>query len=579
MNPDIIDLKKLREYTKEMCVLYVEDEKIIRDEIESFLKKFFPIVDTADNGKDGLKCHKKRKYDLVITDINMPKMNGIEMSKVILQEEPDQSIVIISAYNESEYLLESINTGIKYYLLKPLNIKQLTRVIYTIAKAKQNKITAQIHNESIKKQNIELEKNIKEKSEIIKQHVYKDTLTGIDNLYAFINNIKEHDQEKSNFTVLLLLDIDNLKDINDLYGTDAGNKVLIGFSKLLKIFAQDKSYEVFRLNSDQFALLDQVAYIDTEKYEIEFSDIQKQIKEFKVYISEANKELNVNATIGMSLGQEYPLEHADMALNNAKHNHKPYAVYNTQLDNTKEMQLAIKWQHKIINALENNSIVPVFQPIVDNKSIIVKYEALMRIEETEDGEEKLLLPEDFLEIAIKSKYYDSISSMMINKVFDFLQTNKHTFSINLTFSDIKNKPFMDTLHKRITKEKIGDRLIIEITENENIKEYPLLTQSLKKFRQLGVKIAIDDFGSSYANFSHILEINPEYVKIDGTLIKNIDIDPRSYILTKAITAFCHELGIKVIAEYVHSEDVYNILKKLEVDQFQGFYFSEPLRNI
>ena len=575
----MIDLIKLKEYTKDMSVLYVEDDKIIRAEIHDYLIRFFSVVDLADDGKDGLEKYRKIKYDLIISDIEMPNMDGIEMSKSILKEVPYQSIIIISAYNDSEYLLELINSGIEYYVLKPVNTKLLLKVIYRIFETKHNDKIIQLHNESIKEQNIILEKNLKEKSEIIEQHVYKDNLTGIDNLYAFMNNIKEYSQNKSNFTVLMLLDIDNLKNINDLYGTDAGNKVLVGFSELLKIFAQDKSYKIFRLNSDQFALLDQVAYIDTEKYEIEFVEIQKQIKAFKVYLSEADKELNVNATIGMSLGQEYSLEHADMALNNAKYNHKTYAVYNTQLDNTEEMQLAIKWQHKIINALENNSIVPVFQPIVDNKGIIVKYEALMRIEEIEDGKEKLFLPEDFLEIAIKSKYYDSISSMMIHKVLDCIQTNEHTFSINLTFSDIKNKTFMETIHKRIVKEKIGNRLIVEIIENENIKDYPLLTESLKKFRQLGVKIAIDDFGSSYANFIHIMEIFPEYVKIDGTLIKNVDTDPRSFILTKAITNFCHELGIKVIAEYVHSENIYEILKKMEVDQYQGFYFSEPLRNI
>nr|MDA3909435.1 EAL domain-containing protein [Sulfurimonas sp.] len=164
-------------------------------------------------------------------------------------------------------------------------------------------------------------------------------------------------------------------------------------------------------------------------------------------------------------------------------------------------------------------------------------------------------------------------------VLDFLQTNKHTISINLTYSDITNKSFMESLYKRISKENIGNRLIVEITENESIKDYKLLKKSIIKFRSLGVKIAIDDFGSGYSSFSQILEIHPDYIKIDGTIIENIDTDTQAFILTKAIVTFSKELGIKVIAEYVHSKKIHEILLDFKIDEFQGYYFSEPLIEI
>jgi len=96
---------------------------------------------------------------------------------------------------------------------------------------------------------------------------------------------------------------------------------------------------------------------------------------------------------------------------------------------------------------------------------------------------------------------------------------------------------------------------------------------------LGVRIAIDDFGSGYSNFSQILEIHPDYIKIDGTLIENIDIDTHAFILTNAIVTFFNELGIKVIAEYVHSKKIHDILQGFKIDEFQGYFFSEPLREI
>ena len=568
MESNKIDLLKLKEYAKEMCVLYVEDDTIIRSEVYSFLKRFFTIVDLANDGKDGLQHYKKRKYDLVISDIEMPNMDGIEMSKAILNEVPNQPIIIMSAYNDSDYLLELINYGIKYYVLKPIDIKLLLKAIYNIAEAKHNETVIHLNNESVIKQNLNLKKNLKDSTN-------KNSLTGLDNIQSFM-----HDNSNSiEFTVLVLIDIDNLRYINGLYGVLAGDKVLIAFSELLKIYIQNKSYKIYHFSGDQFILVDRVAYIDTEKYEVEVKNLQEQVEAFSIYLNEADKEVHLDATIGVSIEQEHPLEHAYMALESAKENQKSFIVYNSTLDNTKEMQLKINWQSRIITAMKEDRIIPVFQPIVDNDAKIVKHEALMRLVEIEDGREILFSPVEFLEIALKNKSYSSLSSIMINKVLDSLTMHDSTVSINLSYSDIQNKTFMDTLYKRILREDIGSRLIIEITENENISSYLPLKISINKFRALGSEIAIDDFGSGYANFSHLLEMRPEYVKIDGSIIQDIDTNSHSFILAKAITSFCHELGITVIAEYVHSKEIYDILKTFGVDQYQGFYFSKPLRTI
>ncbi|ADN09115.1 EAL domain-containing response regulator [Sulfurimonas autotrophica] len=564
----MIDLKKLQEFTEDMKVLYVEDDKLIRVEIQEYLERFFPVVDLADNGEEGLQLYNKGNYDLVISDINMPKMNGIEMSKAILQKNPNQAIIINSAYNEAEYLLELFNAGIEYYVLKPVNIKQLAKILYKIAEANHNQKIAKMYKD-LTAENIEETKG----------DVYIDSLTGLNNLSSFMNNITAHDSSKVEFNILIFLDIDNLQGINDLYGTDAGNKIIVDFANFLKSFANEFSYKIYHVTGDQFILLDQAAYIDTEKYEEEFKNLQEQIRLFSVYLAEADKKIDINATIGMSLGQDYSFEHADMALKSAKENHQSYAVYNTLLDTKEKMKQKIEWQYKIIKALENNRIVPVFQPIVDINGDIVKYEALMRLAELENGEEKLYSPDHFMEIAHQSKYYSAISCMMIYTVLDSFKTHEHTISINLSYTDIQNKTFMNSIYNRIKEEKIGNRIIVEILESENIQDYQILKDSILKFRKLGVKIAIDDFGSGYSNYKQILEINPEYIKIDESLVKNIDVDSHAFILTKSIASFFHELDATIIAEHVHNKEIYDILKKFEVDQFQGYYFYEPMRNI
>lgn len=575
----VIDLKKVKEYTKDMRVLYVEDDDIIKEEMTKFLERLFTVIDTASDGIEGLELYKKKDYDLIISDISMPHMNGIEMSKTILKKDPKQSIIICSAYTEVEYLLESVNSGIKNYILKPININQFTKVIYNIAIKQFEEKKLKLNNESIKEKNIELEKSLESQKEIINTQNYTNSLTGLDNIYAYNKNIKYTNDNQDKFNTLILLDIDNLEYINNLYGRDTGNQVIIDFSKLIKKFADDNVYEIYHISGDQFVLLEQVNYIDTYKYEIDIDALLTKIKEYSFKVDDNKNDININATIGISLGQTYPLEHADMALKYAKNNHKKYTVYNTLLDTTKEIEEKIKWRDRISNAIHNNNIVPVYHAIVDKHGKILKYESLMRLLEIDDGKEKLISPIHFLDIAIENKQYDLISSMMIYKVLDFLKTNKHTVSVNLTYSDISNKTFIKNIYQKVKEEDIGDRLIIEITENESIKDYDLLQITLEKFRSLGVRIAIDDFGSGYSNFNQILKIHPEYIKIDGTIIENIDIDSRSFILTKAITSFFHQLGIKVIAEYVHSEDIYDILTNFNVDEYQGYYFFKPQKDI
>jgi EAL domain-containing protein (putative c-di-GMP-specific phosphodiesterase class I) len=112
-----------------------------------------------------------------------------------------------------------------------------------------------------------------------------------------------------------------------------------------------------------------------------------------------------------------------------------------------------------------------------------------------------------------------------------------------------------------------------------LRDYTLLEDFIMKYRNQGIQIAIDDFGTGYSNFAHILKIRPNYIKIDGSLIKNINTDKSSYELVRSIIDFSKALNIKIIAEFVHSADVYDItVLELGVDEFQGFYLGEPGKN-
>jgi len=122
-------------------------------------------------------------------------------------------------------------------------------------------------------------------------------------------------------------------------------------------------------------------------------------------------------------------------------------------------------------------------------------------------------------------------------------------------------------------------VVFEITESQEISDYKLINKFIQYVKEYNVKIAIDDFGSGYANFEHILNMDADYIKIDGTLIKNIDTDRNSYIITEAIINFSKKLGRKTIAEFIHNKKIYNIVKRLGADYSQGFYLGVPSEDI
>jgi diguanylate cyclase (GGDEF)-like protein len=385
------------------------------------------------------------------------------------------------------------------------------------------------------------------------------------------------DLETIESSTLLLINIDSFQQYNSIYGFEVGNDILRQFVYCLKRFNIDKKYKLYRLYSDNFALLKNTDIDDKYCITDEISRLKDILESFKFYIKNYHDFTNIDVTIGVSLNQEEAIISADMALRHVKIHNLGFAIYENTLDVTSEFKNSREWSKRINKAIENGCVFPVYQPIVNKKQEIVKYEVLMRIAENNNGKEQLISPYLFLDEAVKNKQYFKLASIIIEKSFQTIKNKNYKFSINLSYKDIYNRSLLDMIKKLIKDDPdIGTRLIIEILESENIDDIEVINDFIEEFKLLGVKIAIDDFGVGYSNYSRILSLNPDYIKIDGSLIKHIDTDKKSYAVVKAIINSAKELGIKIIAEFVHSKEVYEIVDELGVDEFQGFYFSEPV---
>ena len=556
-----MDIKKMIEVTKTFKLLYIEDEVVSRKGVLELLDNFFIDITIAVNGEDGLKKCKEDSFDIVLSDINMPELNGIEMLKRIRKFDNDICVLFLTAHNENKYLSEGINLSVDAFLLKPLNIDNFNLAL--------SKITEKI---ILKRENLNyrlnLENELKKQREEHDKKLFFDDLTGLYSRYSFFEDIKNIITP-----IVFIVDINKFKVINQIYGTNSGTKVLKEFANLLLDFTKNSTYKVYRLSADEFIIRDDVESINAEKYEKDMDDFFETLDNFTIDIG--NDAISIDVTIGISTSQEDVFECAKIALEYAKLHKKQYAMYSKAIDKRDEEQNALLWKSRTKSAIEDDRVVAVYQPIVDKDANVVKYETLMRLRDEQRTE--LIAPFYFLNTAIQTGLYNTLSSNIIFDGLHFLEKTKYDLSFNFTYGDIINKSFLEEIELFFKKTPdLGKRAIFEITENEIIEDYAVMRKFIKRFRSYDIRFAIDDFGSGFSNFEYILEIEPDYLKIDGSLIKDIDTNEKSYVLVNAIVDFSHRLGIKVIAEYVHSNEIFQMLKKLDVDEYQGYFFDKPL---
>lgn len=406
-----------------------------------------------------------------------------------------------------------------------------------------------------------LMERIAKNEEDLREQLYFDSMTGLPNRFSMLE-----DMQKKEKKFIVLINIDSFKEINDLYGFTVGDFVLYSLAKKIKE-KLPKRLKLYKLSGDEFAIIGDEAgkYISEEEMEKLVTSFAKEAMYY-----EENKMI-ISLTAGASL--EGKLEYADMALKQAKKRRIPYLVYDKGLEIVKEYENNITWSAKLREALAEDRIIPYYQPIVDSKSgKVEKYEALVRLIETNGA---AVSPFFFLEVSKKAKLYQSITKTVIAKSFKKFENSKYAVSINITTEDILSLGVRDFIIQKLSESAGKVKVIFEIVESDGIENYEEVSEFISDAKKYGAEIAIDDFGTGYSNFEHILRLKVDYIKIDGSLIKNLHIDKHSAVIVETIVSFAKKLGIKTVAEFVHSKDVIDKVASMGIDYSQGFYLSEP----
>jgi len=529
------------ELLKNITVLYVEDEKPLRDVTTHVLQGFTKTQHIACDGQEGLELFKKYKedIDIIITDVNMPNLNGLAMTKEIKKINPNVPVIVATAFSNTEYLLEAINLGVDKYVLKPVDMKRLLQVM----------------SQSL------LYHELKE--------LYTDNLTGLANR----NKLKK-DLDATPKDLMALINIDKFSTINDLYGELNGDKILKNFSKQLKkSFPKDK-YNVYRVEADKFAII-------VKDYDKDILEFKQECKEFSdivhtMYLDIEGNEVDINITIGISKSDNSDAYvHTQRVINYARKRFENIMIYDESFNIKQSFEENIIWVKKIKYALDHDKFKAHFQPIVDTKTKeVYKYEALIRYIE-DDG--SAISPYKFLDIAKKAKLYQYIIKVMVKEALNLIRTKDKRVAVNISFDDIASSDTVNFILELLEQNKdIISKLEFEILESEEIGDFDAVQRFISLVNDLGCKVGVDDFGAGYSNFNMLVNLKIDYVKIDASLIKHIDTNSNYKIIVSTIADFTRKFGISTVAEFVSSQEIYDSVKELGITYCQGYYFDAPL---
>jgi len=462
-------------------------------------------------------------------------------------------------------------TIIFYILLRNVEIKLKNDLSIFESFIKKEKIDKdKIYFEEFKDLAFKIIKLIKEKFKLLKDLEFK---TYYDQLTSFPNKIKlEKDLEELNPKGSMIVDIKNFSLINDYYSTEVGDEVLKIFGKLIKSLLPD-TCRIYRYSADEFIILNFGELYCKDLVE----KINNYFKHNALEINYKNESIPVNIELIIAIvrdgTKEDIIKKLHLALLYAKKNDLNVVFYNEKMNIEEKIIKKFESINMVKQALKENRVIPVFQKILKPDGI--SYECLVRIKE----DEKLITPFFFLDNVKNSALYFELTKTMISESCKIFKSRKEDFSLNFSFKDLHNNEIKEFLIENIEKFNLQGRIIIELLETEAMEDFKEVIKFIKEMKPYGIKIAIDDFGTGYSNFSYLADIKPDFIKIDGSLIKNIDQNKRYYTIVKHVNSFAHDLGVKTIAEFVHNKEVLDTVKKLGIDGFQGYYIQEPKEKI
>ena len=533
--------KELFNSSKHLCVLYVEDDEETQAQYKKIFSVLFKEVQTAQNGQEALEFYKEKDYDLVITDLTMPVMDGITLIDNILKEKPNQHIIIMTAHNSGESLRSSINFQIDGILLKPVAVDKLFQLLFKVC------------------------------STIIVESKGEDNKCAEDKPLKVLIKDDEH--------VLFLVAIDKFNEIVKEFGESAKDSIVEAVNEHLLFFGIENGCYV-KLSHGI------IIYVVDKNY---LKDIMSSLQDFSyrrnTLIAEFNKfKLHINLFYGMLMSSKtnslseksckFLLDYIDDILEDLKTNSDSMFIadIDSEADDEKKEE-SLKWLETTIEALEQKTMVPFYQPIISlETNQIDSYEVYYRIQY---GNE-YILPEFFVSMSEKAGIIEDISKAVFDKAFRRFSFTNLTFHINLSDENLKSAVMKNYLIYLSSKYNIETkRVILNIIDGEMLNVNSKSLETLLAFKKLGYTIVLKGFGVSNINLEMLMILEPEYIRINQSLIKKALETTKAEKLLSFFMSYTKEVGIKTILVGIEEELILEKGKSLGFNYAQGYLLGKP----
>lgn len=409
-----------------------------------------------------------------------------------------------------------------------------------------------------------------------------DPLTSLPNRSLLYRTIDETilNRKNNQKLALLLIDLDRFKEINDTLGHLAGDKVLKQIGPRLEMEMGEMPGMVARLGGDEFAIFlpnirnaPQAAVMGHR-----FLDAIGQVFEVEGYHTEISASIGVAVYPDQAKNTSELLRYADVAMYNAKTGLKGVEIYDPKLDPNSEKRLELV--SALGRAIRENQFELAFQPKLrlDNYQL-EGYEALLRWHHPDFG---YIPPNEFVPLAESSNLIHLMTIWVlehtVKQLAEWHQAG-HDVSIamNLSPRNLMDERVVDELARFLRIYKVpGERLEMEITESMLMSDPTRARMALEKINELGVRLSVDDFGTGYSSLAYLKRLPVQMLKIDGSFIQGMQDDEQDKIIVNSTIQLAHNLGLKVVAECVETEEVFEELKRLGCDYVQGYYVSKPM---
>ena len=411
-----------------------------------------------------------------------------------------------------------------------------------------------------------------------------DGLTGLPNRVSLQKTLEAalSDGEKGS---VALLDVDHFKYINDNFGHRAGDQLLIAIGGLLKDLVKDENAQVYRLGGDEFALhLPNALRGDAAQLG---ERALTALRHYKFPISGQGCLSTLTGSIGVAT---YPfhgadvatlLANVDIAMYQAKDNGRNRVrLHDHNPDDLRGTHKRVHWARELREVLDEDRIVLYSQPVIrlaDRKS--VHQEILVRIL---DRKGALVLPGQFIEVAESLGMAQEIDLCVLGKIVDVLQGpeyrgRKTRLFVNLSRTSISDPHWVRRFHSMLAAAPIDhSQLVFEITETAAMSSVDVTQEFIAQMKGMGCRFALDDFGAGFSSFYFLKRFDVDYLKIDGSFVRDLASDNASRLFVRALCDVARGLNKQVVAEWVEDQAVMDILVGMGVQYGQGFLFARPL---